>query len=318
MPYSSVGWSNYLWLTSSANIASAYWHYSVPVSGAYSVYIVLPRYYGQANGVEYKIWHSSQNEVNPYQVSLDQSNDDTNKIAYLGTFDFNSNWRYSIEMLSKTSDQPAKNVAVDAIKLVYEGDLGTGGGPVLPPDPGQNLQTIFSTGTLAFRYQGSYFQPKLLCWGSGLENLNPIFSNGVIQATVTVADSDSVYCNIQFEDGQWMGGWYGIMPGQKLFANETEIVTALDNGQGGTSLVFNLVVEDDGTDDDPPPDDPPPDDDSDFHGTIDVHVSGASGVGGCQMNPQMVGSSSFVNFLIMIFPAIIIAGRKLARALKSS
>lgn len=318
LPFASVGWANHLWLTSSANIASVYWHYYVPISGAYSVYIILPRYYGQASGVEYKIWHSTDDAINPYRVQLDQVNDDANKIVYLGTFDFHANWSYAVEMLSKTNDQPAATVAADAIRLVYEGDFGTGGGPILPPFPNQSLQTIYSIGTLLFRYEGTYNYPQLLCWGSGLENLNPLLSNGTKQDTVSVLDSDSIYCNIQFEDGQWMGAWYGIMPGQRLFANETEITTALDNGQGGTNLVFNLVVEPN-EDDNNPPDDQPPDDDSDWHGTIDVNVSGGgSGTGGCQLSEGNAASFSLVNFLIMFVPLIIITGYKLARALKSS
>ena len=135
LPLASVGWANHIWLTSSANNFTASWNFYVPVGGAWSIYTVMPRYYGQATGVQYQVWHSSSDVANPFKLKLDQDNNDENQKVFLGTFDFQANYLYSVEVGSQTSDAPAKNVAVDTLILVYQGDFGSGGGPQ-PDDDG--------------------------------------------------------------------------------------------------------------------------------------------------------------------------------------
>jgi len=321
LPLASVGDANYIWLTDSDNYSLSSWDFYVPYDGAYSVYVVLPRYYGQAKGVQYEVWHSSKNQANPYRVTLDQTNNDANRTVYLGSFDYNANWKNSVGVKIAPTNYPVQKVALDTLILVYEGDLGTGGGPALPPDDGQTttqLQTIYSTGGLTFRYQGSYNSPRLFCYGSKLEDHNPILSNGIKTATVSVLDSDSVYCNIQFEDNSWMGTWYGILPGQKLFVNDLEITSALDNHQGGTNLVFNLVV--DANDDNNPPEPGDTSTPGNFNGTLDVNVHGdTKGSWGCQIsaNNSVNPAESPVNWLIMLSPAIALWGRKYRQRLRS-
>jgi len=246
LPLAAVGWANQIWLTSSANNTAASWNFSVPQSGAYSAYLIMPRYYGTANNVLYRAWHSSAKVANPYELRLSQSNNNENKKVYLGTFDYLKGIHYSLDLQSKTSDNPAKTVALDTLILVYEGDLGTGGGPALPPidpPPSPEIKTIDSAGSLTFRYTGSYSQPELHCSGSGLVWENAIFSGGITEIAADVNLSGQVVCNILFEDGSWMADLQGVKVGQQLLVNDQLIDATLDNGLGGSNLVFNLVVE---------------------------------------------------------------------------
>ena len=308
LPLAPVGWNNFLWLTASNNDTNASWVFSVPDDGAYSIYISLPRYYGQATGVHYKVWHSSTDEVNPYEVQLDQTNSDQNQLVYLGTFDYYNDWDYSVSLNSKTGDSPEKKVALDSIMLVYEGDLGTGGGgalpPALPPEPEQ-VPTITSDGQLTFKYVGTYLKPEFRCWGSGLSWDTVIFSNGNTSATVEVSYSDTVYCNAKFEDNHWLAEGSGILPNQHLYVNDQELFATADNGLGGSNILFGLVVnnQDDDTGD------------NDWHGTIDVNVNGddlPSGWG-CALtatNNDNIRTKLF-NWLILLLPALMLAVRRL-------
>lgn len=321
LPLASIGDSNFIWLTDSSNYSLSSWDFNVPYSGAWSVYAVLPRYYGQARGVEYEVWHSSTNQANPYQVTLDQTNNDQNRVVFLGTFDYNASWKYSLGIKIAPTNYPIQKVAADSIMLVYEGDLGTGGGPALPPDETPAIQTIYSNSSVKFQYQGTYNTPNLYCWGCNLEKQNPLLQNGAKETTISVLDSGSVWCNIQFEDKSWMGTWYGKMPGQKLLVNGTEITTTLDNGQGGTNLVFNLSVQDANT---APANGTTTQDgntsDSNFHGSFDinVHTGGKSQSFGCQLNNgDFNPGEGLVNLLIMISPALALWGRKIVKRLKS-
>lgn len=317
LPLAPVGYNNFLWFTSSLNNTSASWVYSVPVGGAYSVYVSLPRYYGQAKGVRYKVWHSSTAEVNPYEVQLDQTNDDENRLVYFGTFDYYSGWEYSVSVNSASPNTPAKNVAVDAVILVYEGDFGTGGGGALPPAPPpvtQSVPTLTSTGQLVFRYSGTYTKPELHCWGSGLSWENIIFFGGTQTATVDVSYSDTVYCNAKFEDNRWLAEGSGILPNQHLFVNDQDMLATADNGLGGSNVVFNLVVNlEDGDTSDNDTDD----DDDDFKGTIEVKVNGENlpeGMFGCVLSPGANVSiqNNLLNYFIMLLPALLLAIRRLA------
>jgi murein DD-endopeptidase MepM/ murein hydrolase activator NlpD len=312
LPLASVGNSNYIWLTDSSNYTTASWDFYVPFDGAYGVYMVLPRYYGQAKGIQYEIWHSSQNQANPYKVTLDQTNSDANRMVYLGSFDYKSGGKNSVGIKVPPTNYPVQKVALDTLILVYEGDLGTGGGPALPPtDEPVQLQTIYSDGDLTFRYDGTYNSPRLLCWGSSLENQNPIFNNGIKTATVEVLDSSSVWCNIEFEDGNWMGQSYGILPGHKLFVNNTEITSALDNHQGGTNLVFNLDV-DSGSGDTTVP----PVDDGDTTHTYSIHVSGkVDGLGCTLSNPAETEGE--INLLILFLPFMMVFAIRATQRLRS-
>jgi len=245
LPLASVGWANHIWLASSANNQAASWNFYVPQSGAYSLYLVMPRYYGQASNILYKVWQSSEKVANPYEVRLSQTNNDENKSIYLGTFDYFQNCRYSVDLQSKTADNPAKNVALDTLILVYEGDLGTGGGPVIPPadpPPDNEIKTINSSGTLTFKYAGSYANPELYCSGGGLIWQDPLFSSGAKETTVNVSQPGQVICNIFFEDGSWLADYQGIKAGEQLFVEDQEITATLANGLGGSNVVFNLEV----------------------------------------------------------------------------
>jgi hypothetical protein len=314
LPLASVGNSNYIWLTDSSNYTMSSWDFYVPFDGAYGVYMVLPRYYGQAKGVLYEVWHSSKNQPNPYKVTLDQTNNDSNRLVYLGSFDYNANWKNSVGVKVAPTNYPAQKVALDTLILVYEGDLGTGGGPSLPPeDLPVQLQTIYSNGDLNFRYEGNYNSPRLLCFGSDLQDHNPIFNNGVKTATVDVLDSSSVYCNIQFEDGTWIGQWFGKMPGQKLLVNDIEITSALDNHQGGTNLVFNLAVDpDDGN-----TSEPPLDDGDTATRNYNVHVNADVSGLGCSLN-KTPGHDGWLNLALMFLPFSLIYMIRATRRLKSS
>ncbi|MCX6744836.1 MAG: peptidoglycan DD-metalloendopeptidase family protein [Candidatus Parcubacteria bacterium] len=308
LPLAAVGWSNFLWLTPSSNVTDASWNFKIPYDGAYSVYVVLPRYYGQAKGVRYKVWHSSTDETNPYQVQIDQTNDDANRLVYLGTFDYYSSWKYSVVVSGKTADNPAKTVAVDSIQVVYEGDLGTGGGgalpPALPPEPEQ-VPTITSEGQVTFKYVGTYLKPEFRCWGSGLSWDKVIFSNGTLSAAVDVSYSDTVYCNAKFEDNRWLAEASGILPNQHLFVNDQEIFATADNGLGGRNILFGLVVNtqdgDTGADD--------------WHGTIDVHVNGDDlpKSWGCVISATSNDNirTNLLNWLILFLPALVLAARRL-------
>ena len=247
LPLAAVGWANYIWLISSAKNTAASWNFYVPQSGAYSLYLIMPRYYGTANNVLYTIWHSSQKVASPYEVRLSQTNNNENKKIYLGTFDYFQGWRYSVDVNSLTADNPAKNVALDSLILIYEGDLGTGGGPVIPPadpPPAIEIKTIDSAGSLTFKYIGSYSKPELHCSGGGLVWENIILSGGLLETTVSVTQSEQVVCNILFEDGTWLADSQGITAGEQVLVNDQLINATLDNGLGGSNLVFNLVVDD--------------------------------------------------------------------------
>ncbi|OGY42960.1 MAG: hypothetical protein A2Y67_02795, partial [Candidatus Buchananbacteria bacterium RBG_13_39_9] len=306
-PLASVGWSNHLWLTSSANSTEASWNYSVPDDGAYSLYLILPRYYGQAKGVSYRIWHSNPQIANPSVIKLDQTNADQNRKVYLGTYDLYQGWRYSVDLQSQTADSPPVNVALDTLILEYEGDFGTGGGPIIPPDPLPDpvlIQTINTTGILTFRFAGTYTKPELHCYGAGLSWENIILQNGVMQNNVTVSYADTVYCNALLENGRWLAEKDGILPNQHLFVNDQEIIGTADNNLGGRNIVFNLLIKNTGDDNNPPEDDFP----DDFSGTINVNVSGdVSGLGGCQINNSSAGQPArMANFLFLLLPAIIL------------
>jgi len=246
LPLAAVGWANHIWLISSAKNTAASWNFYVPQSGAYSLYLIMPRYYGTANNVQYTVWHSSQKVASPYEVRLSQANNNENKKIYVGTFDYYQGWRYSVDINSLTADNPAKNVALDSLILVYEGDLGTGGGPVIPPadpPPSNEIKTINSAGSLTFKYIGSHSNPELHCSGGGLSWGNAILSGGQTETTVSVIQSEQVICNILFEDGTWLADSLGIKAGEQVFANDQLINATLDNGLGGSNLVFNLVVD---------------------------------------------------------------------------
>ncbi|MCX6743437.1 MAG: peptidoglycan DD-metalloendopeptidase family protein, partial [Candidatus Parcubacteria bacterium] len=232
LPLAAVGWANNIWLSSSANDTMASWSFYVPQTGSYSVYLIVPRYYAQAANVLYKVWHSSTNITNPYEVRINQANNNENKKIYLGTFHYNQAWKYSVDVYTKTLDNPAKKVGLDSVMLVYEGDLGTGGGytPPIDPVPSAEIKTINSSGTINFRYSGTYNSPELRCSGAGLNWETIIFSNGVKEKTVNVTQSAKVYCNIKFEDSKWMSNYDGIMPNQQLFVADQEITYTEDNG----------------------------------------------------------------------------------------
>jgi len=134
LPLAAVGNANHVWLLNTDNDKAASWCFIVPIGGAYSLYAVIPRYYATAKNVRYRIWHSRQSIDNPYETSIDQANDNVNKTVYLGTYDYYANTQYSVDVFSKTSDNPVRTVAFDTLIIVYEGDYGTGGG-TLPPPP---------------------------------------------------------------------------------------------------------------------------------------------------------------------------------------
>ncbi|MBN1325584.1 peptidoglycan DD-metalloendopeptidase family protein [Candidatus Falkowbacteria bacterium] len=133
LPLAAVGNANHVWLLNTDNDKAASWCFSVPMGGAYSLYAIIPRYYATAKNVRYRIWHSRQNMANPYETSVDQSNDNVNKTVYLGTYDYYANTQYSVDVFSKTSDNPVRTVAFDTLIVVYEGDYGSGGGNLPPP-----------------------------------------------------------------------------------------------------------------------------------------------------------------------------------------
>jgi len=315
LPLSSVGWANHIWLKNAGDDCPASWNFYVPQSGAWSVYAIIPRYYAEADFVTYKIWHSRQGLTNPYEVTINQSNDNENKKVYLGTFDFYNDWRYSVEIAASQSALSTDNVVLDTLVLIYEGDFGAGGGslpepPPLPepepdPDPDPpppNLEdavTIYSDGSLTFEYQGSYNYPELHCTGAGLDWTNAILANGLKNKTVALAYSDTIYCNIVFEDNNWLASWLGILPGQLLLAQGQAITANIDNGQGGRNLIFHLVLNE--IDDNPP--DPPADNPADNPGTT-------PGIGGCQIKSGEPALESWFNFLVMLLPLILIYGSK--------
>ncbi|MCX6745938.1 MAG: peptidoglycan DD-metalloendopeptidase family protein [Candidatus Parcubacteria bacterium] len=246
LPLAAVGLANHIWLTSSAKNTAASWNFHVPQSGAYSLFLIMPRYYGTANNVLYTVWHSSQKVASPYEVRLSQTNNNENKKIYLGTFDYYQGSHYSVDVGSLTSDNPAKNVALDSLILIYEGDLGTGGGPVIPPadpPPDNEIKTVNSAGSLTFKYIGAYSKPELHCSGGGLTWGDAILSGGLTETTVSVIQSEQVICNILFEDGTWLADSQGLKIGEQLLANDQLINATLDNGLGGSNLVFNLIVD---------------------------------------------------------------------------
>ncbi|MCX6740684.1 MAG: hypothetical protein NTZ49_05680 [Candidatus Parcubacteria bacterium] len=319
LPLAAVGWSNYIWTTDSDNYTLSSWDFKLPVDGTYAVYVMLPRNYGQAKGIHYEIWHSSPNYDNPYAITLDQTNNDLNQKVYLGSFEFKAGPTYSIGQKILPTDYPVEKVALDSLILAYEGELGIGGGPALPPEDGNtaaSLQTLTCNGSLTFEYQGTYSSPRLICYGLDLEKKNPIFDNGIVEATVGVIDSGSVYCNVEFEDGQWIGAWYGIMPDQHLFVDGVEITTALDNHQGGTNLVFNLIVDPNSGDTIIPPiDDGDTSDGRRF--TIDVNVKGDVSGLGCRVSDEaMDRPTASINYLIILSPGLLMGLSQITRRLK--
>ena len=319
LPLAAVGWANHIWLTSSANDTMASWSFYVPQAGSYSVYPIVPRYYAQANNVLYKVWHSSTNIINPYEVRINQANNNENKKIYLGTFNYNQGWRYSVDIYSKTLDNSPKNVAVDSIMMVYEGDLGTGGGytPPLDPVPSNEIKTINSSGTITFRYSGTYNSPELRCSGGGLNWETIIFSNGVKEKTVNVSQSAKVYCNIKFEDNKWMSNYNGVMSGQQLFVENQELTYTEDNGQGGTNMVFNLVVN--LIDPNSPPDTNEPSNTINFSGNVNIPglnpPTNASGTITCQISrvEQVFNWAILINLLILFSPLIFLLVRKVKK-----
>jgi len=292
-PLESVGWSNHFWLTSSANNLKASWHFQLPKSGLWSVYNISPRYYAQAHNVEYSVWHGDNSIENPKSYFADQSNDDQNKEIYLGSYYFEQDLEYKVDISSLTADQPAKNVGIDTLMLIYEADSGSGGD--LPPQ--NQIITIMTDGQIKFTYQGTYNLPQLFCQGAGLVWNNYYLQNGQTQNTVEVNFSDEVICNIKFEDGSWMTDYQGIKPNQHFYVNDLEIKTVKDNGIGGTNLVFNVRLNIDHPQ----------------GGNTSNSVGGnpSSGVGGCSVsNGQNAGG--LINLLVIMLPALIlIIGRRL-------
>lgn len=241
LPLASVGWDNHFWLINSNQDKAASWHFKVSTPGAYSVYAVIPRYYATAQKVRYQIWHSRTTVLNPYVIQIDQSNNNVDKLVYLGTYDYYTGTDYSVDIFSKTTDSPVKVVAFDTLILVYEGDFGTGGGTLPPPPPPPELQTINSSGQLELEYLGIHPTPVLNCWGASVEKNNPILSNGLKEKTIDVSISDLIFCNAQFEDGTWLAGPDGIASGNALLANGQEI-DYFEDGPYGVHLVFYLSV----------------------------------------------------------------------------
>jgi murein DD-endopeptidase MepM/ murein hydrolase activator NlpD len=296
-PVAAVGWSNYLWLSSSANNFEASWHFQVPISGAWSVFFVLPRYYGQATKVRYQIEYGD-GTLAPLEIRFDQKNDDLNQLVYVPqALDFYQNRDYRVVVHSQTADNPAKDVAVDALILIYDGDLGSGGGE--PLDNG-SIKTIESDGDLTFSYQGSYHEPELHCFGAGLNWDDLILSGGQKTQTIAVLYSDTVLCNIEFEDGEWLANWQGILNGQQLLVNDEKITALQANGLGGFNLVFKVVLPNDDNN-------TPPQNQKGYD-----HDQNSAGWG-CAINPSVNLGESLINFFLIISPAFIIYGWKKIR-----
>ncbi len=314
LPLSSVGWANHIWLKNAGDNCPASWNFYLPENGAWSVYAIVPRYYAEANSVTYKIWHSREGLANPYEVTINQSNDNKNQNFYLGTFDFFNDWRYSVEIVASQSALPTDKVALDTLALVYEGNFGAGGGsvpeppplpdpepepePIIEPVPAnpEEAITVYSEGVLTFAYQGTYNYPELHCTGGGLDWSTMILANGLKTKTVSVSYSDTVYCNIVFEDNTWLATWLGIMPGQLLLVQDQQIAASIDNGQGGRNLLFHLELNEDNID----PPYPPTDSFSDE--TSSENQPATQGIGGCQINGAITGLESLFNFLAIILP----------------
>ncbi len=164
LPLASVGWANHIWLISSANDKAASWNFYLPQTGAWSVYTIIPRYYAQANNVTYRVWHDSEDIESPFYQYLDQANGNENHKVYLGTFDFYTDWQYSVDLFSQIDDSPVQDVALDTLILVYEGEIGSGGGdnppddpPPDPPDDGDSSSTIDINGDFNVNVNGSEF-----------------------------------------------------------------------------------------------------------------------------------------------------------------
>ncbi len=299
-PLESVGWANHLWLTSSSNDYNAIWHFTLPQSGTWSVYAIIPRYYAQANGVKYNVWHGDISAPNPKQIILDQENDDQNIKAPLGTYYFEQGFPYMVDVSSLTNDYPAKNVGIDTLILVYEGDQGAGGN--LPSE--DDMVTVFTEGDISFTYNGPYNEPKLFCQGAGMSWGELYLSNGNKEGSVNVSWSEEVICNIQFEDNSWMTDWQGIRTGHYLYVDGLKITAVKDNGIGGTNLVFNVQLT--GTDNN-----------EDENTSKSVGGKSSSGSGGCTI-VYGHNTSGLINLLVIMLPALIIMiGRRHFKTLSS-
>ncbi len=297
LPLASVGWANHIWLISSNYNKIARWDFQLPLTGAWSVYTVIPRYYAQANEVRYQVWHSSQDISYPYETSFDQFNDDENQKVFLGTFDFYNTQRYGVNVFSQTADYPEQTVAVDTLIFVYEGEPGSGGGQ-LPPD--DQVKTINSDGYVHFEYQGGYTRPELHCTGSGLFWHDLILADGFLENSVQVSFADTVYCNIEFEDNTWLADWQGLLPGHRLLVNGQSITAIIPNSYGGYNLVFNLVINE--QDNNPTE----PDDDNNNSGKSNNQDQSSSGSFGCYIGAGLPPFTGLVNLLILFVPLFVI------------
>lgn len=247
----SLGWNNGIYLEKSSEDSGFTWHFQIPWDGQWSVYAVIPRYYAQGTNVQYDIWHESNDQDIPKKVFIDQKNNDINKEAYLGTFDF---WRdkfYQVDLHSKTNDNPAVDIAADAVIVVYEGELGSGGGV----EEGQK-RSITSDGTLPFEYQGSSQCPLCSCDGPGNPWPTQVIGDCQHSSVLEIPQSGTYRCNCQLDNGSWVGEWYGLKEDEHLFVGGYDIRYWEDNGNGGSNFVFDVVLDSQGSD--PNPDIDPP------------------------------------------------------------
>lgn len=295
-PLASVGWANYIWLISSNNNQIATWDFQLPITGSWSVYAVVPRYYAQAQDVLYRVWHSSQDLAYPYELRIDQSNDDENQQVFLGRFDFYKTQRYSVDVFSQTTDYPAQLVSVDTLILVYEGEPGSGGGD-FPTD--NQVKIIDSAGTLYFNYQGTYSFPELHCSGGGLFWNDLILGEGLIENSVEVFYSDTIFCNIQFEDNSWLADWQGLLANHSLLVNNQKITAIAPNQFGGYNLVFNLVINEDDNN-------PTEQDDENYSDNRVVQNKSSAGSGGCHIGSAVPPFIGLINWLILLIPPFLI------------
>jgi murein DD-endopeptidase MepM/ murein hydrolase activator NlpD len=296
LPLASVGWANHIWLIPSNHNQIARWDFQLPLTGAWSVYTVIPRYYAQAHNVRYQVWHSSQDISYPYETMIDQFNDDENQEVFLGTFDFYNTQRYGVNVFSQTEDYPAQNVAVDTLILVYQGEPGSGGGQ-LPSD--DQVKTINSDGSLHFKYQGISTQPELHCTGGGLFWSDLILADKSLENSVQVSFSDTVYCNIEFENNTWLADWQGLLPGHQLLVNGQLITAIKPNNYGGYNLVFNLVVNEQDNN-------PIESDDNNDPGSSNKKDQPSSGSLGCHIGSGLPPFAGLANSLILLIPPFVI------------
>lgn len=293
LPLSPVGWSNYFWLTNSSLENEAYWQFRLPLSGSWSVYTVIPRYYTlRSNQVHYFVNHAGQSEVSPTELIVDQTAyRNENAVVYLGTYYLPQNYYYEVSLIS----QPASYTVFDTLMLVFEGDFGSGGGD--PPD--DQIKTITTEQDLHFAYVGNYNLPELHCSGGGFDWSDLILQNGEIEISVAAGFSDQVICNVEFENNQWLANDQGILSGHHLYVNNQEIRSLLPNGLGGNNLVFNLVVNELVN--------PPPEPDDLPAGNNDSgNKKSNSGSLGCHINQSINAGTAIINFVIILLPAIIV------------